>query len=78
MPSIHPRVNTVLEPRLYSAVRGLARHDGVSMSQKIRDLIGEALENYEDAGWEKVVLARRRRKPKWVSLEQAEKRLGLR
>lgn len=77
MPSVHPRVNTVLEPRLYSAVRGLANHDGVSMSQKIRDLVLEALEIYEDAGWESLVRSRQRRKAKWVTLEQAEKKLGL-
>ncbi len=78
MPSIHPRVNTVLEPRLYSAVRSLAAHDGVSMSQKIRDLVCEALETYEDAGWEDLVRARQLRKSKWVTLEQVEKKLGLR
>lgn len=78
MPSVHPRVNTVLGPRLYAAVRGLASHDGVSMSQKIRDLVSEALENYEDAGWETLVRSRRRRKAKWVTLEHVEKQLGLR
>jgi hypothetical protein len=77
MPSTNPRVNTVLEPHLYAAIKGLAEHEGVSMSQKVRDLVKEALETYEDAGWESLVLARQEREGKWHSLDEAEDQLTL-
>lgn len=49
MPTTSPRVNVVLEKPLYSSLRKLAAKDGVSLSTKVRDLIREALEEYEDA-----------------------------
>lgn len=55
MPSAHPRINTVLEPPVYEAVRRLAAQDGVSLSQKVRDLVREALDLLEDAALEEVV-----------------------
>ncbi len=51
MPTKNPRLNVVLEPSIYSTLKRLARHDGISLSLKARDLIREALENYEDAYW---------------------------
>lgn len=77
MPSTNPRINAVLEPGVYAAVKGLAEHEGVSMSQKVRDLVEEALETYEDAGWEALVQARQERKGKWHSLDEAEDQFGL-
>lgn len=77
MPSMNPRVNFVLEPQLYAVLKGLAQHDGVSMSQKVRDLVKEALETYEDAGWESLARERQRRKAKWHSLDEVEGRLPL-
>ncbi len=44
MPSRRPRVNLVLEPTLYQALRALARREGVSLSEAARRLIREALE----------------------------------
>ena len=49
MPTTSPRVNVVLERPLYRALRKLALKDGVSLSTKLRDLVREALEEYEDA-----------------------------
>jgi hypothetical protein len=48
MPAKNPRVNVVLEPPLYEALRRLARRDGTSLSLKARDLLRDALEVYED------------------------------
>ncbi len=60
MPSTHPRINTVLEPPVYETVKRLAAQDGVSLSQKVRDLVREALELLEDAVLEEVVKQRRK------------------
>ena len=49
MPTISPRVNVVLEKPLFNSLKKLAAKDGVSLSTKVRDLIREALEEYEDA-----------------------------
>lgn len=57
------------------AVKDLAEHEGVSMSQKVRDLVREALETHEDAGWESLVQARQDRKGPWHSLDQVEEQL---
>jgi predicted DNA-binding protein len=48
MPAKNPRINVVLEEPLYQRVQYLARKEGVSLSLKVRDLIKEALETYED------------------------------
>jgi len=48
MSTKNPRLNVVLEPPLYQAIRSLAQKDGVSLSLKARDLIQEALEYCED------------------------------
>jgi hypothetical protein len=48
MPSKSPRVNVVLDDRLFRNVRLLAEREGVSLSTKVRDLIKEALEIQED------------------------------
>ena len=49
MPTTNPRVNVVLEKPLFMALKKLAVKDGVSMSTKVRDLIREALEEYEES-----------------------------
>lgn len=54
MSTKNPRLNVVLEQPLYTAVRQLAKRDGVSLSLKARDLIREAIEYCEDAYWAKV------------------------
>lgn len=60
MPSTHPRINTVLEPPVYETVKRLAEQDGVSLSQKVRDLVRDALDLLEDAALEEIVNQRRR------------------
>lgn len=49
MSAKNPRVNTVLERSLYEQVRRLADMDGVSVSQKVRDLVREAFALLEDS-----------------------------
>lgn len=49
MPTTNPRVNVVLEQPLYANLQKLAKREGVSLSTKVRDLIREALEEYEDS-----------------------------
>ena len=77
MPTKNPRVNTVLEPRLYEAVERLAEAEGVSMSQKVRDLVREALDLAEDAGWEEIVSQRRKTPGKWISHAAVKRHLNL-
>ena len=48
MPAKNPRVNVVLELPLFEAVSRLAKNEGVSLSLKVRDLVREAVELYED------------------------------
>jgi hypothetical protein len=48
MPTKNPRVNVVLERPLYDTIRRLAKRDRISVSSKVRDLVGRALETEED------------------------------
>ena len=47
----NPRVMVVLEPPLFKWVKQQASRDGLSLSMKLRDLIRETYENYEDRYW---------------------------
>ena len=76
MPSMHPRINTVLEPRLYRAVKRLADRDRVSLSQKVRDLVREALELVEDAALEEIVAERRNNPAPSIPHAEVKRRLG--
>lgn len=78
MPSAHPRINTVLEPPLYKAVKRLADRDRVSLSQKIRDLVRDALELLEDATLEELVTERRKNPAPSISHAELERRLRAR
>ena len=51
MPTAHPRLNVVLEPRIYAGISQLASRLGISRSLAARDLLKEALELHEDAFW---------------------------
>ena len=51
MPTSHPRLNVVLEPRIYAGISQLASRQGISRSLAARDLLKEALELHEDAFW---------------------------
>jgi predicted DNA-binding protein len=48
MPTKNPRLNVILEKGLYSAVKDMAEHEGISKSMAVRDLVKEALELRED------------------------------
>ena len=48
MPAKNPRINVVLDNPLYKNIKYLAERDGVSLSNKARDLIKEAIEIQED------------------------------
>ena len=77
MPTKNPRVNTVLEEPLFHAVQSLAERDRVSLSQKVRDLVREALELVEDEGLETLVERRRSasRRSIWLSHDEVRRRL---
>lgn len=77
MPSSLPRISTVMEPAVYHAIERLAKKDGVSLSQKARDLLLEALELIEDSGLEAVVERRRKNKAPSLSHMEVKRRLGI-
>ena len=80
VPTKKPRVNTVLELPLFRAVERLARYDDVSLSEKVRDLVREAVELVEDERLEALALARRTgaAKRRWLSGDEVRRRLKLR
>ena len=78
MPSTHPRINTVLEPPIYKAVKRLADRDRVSLSQKVRDLVRDALELLEDAALEEVVAGRRNNPVPSIPHTEVKRRLRIR
>ena len=53
MPTKNPRLTAVLEKPLYHWLRQKAKHDGISLSLVVRDLLREAYEREEDAYWVK-------------------------
>ncbi len=58
MATKQPRLNVVLEPRLFFSIQKLSKKEGLSMSLLARDLLREALLIYEDAFWAKEATAR--------------------
>lgn len=66
-----------MDPSVYAAIERLASKDGVSMSQKTRDLIMEALELTEDAWLEQVVERRRADKRPSIPLHAVKRRFGI-
>ena len=76
MATKNPRVNTVLEPVLYTRVEALAKQEGISLSQKVRDLVRDALELAEDEGLDRLVESRRKKgKAAWVPHAMVKRRL---
>ena len=78
MPHVQPRLTAVVEKPLFLQVEGAARRDGVSLSQKVRDLLKHALELEEDRALEALVVERQRLPGKTVSLAAVKKQLKLR
>jgi len=77
MPTTLPRISTVLDRPIYEAVAMLAKRDGVSLSQKARDLLLEALELIEDAGLEAKVERRRKNVRKSIPLAEVKRRFTI-
>ena len=77
MPTPLPRISTVVERPIYEAVARLAKKDGVSLSQKARDLLLDALELIEDAGLEAIVERRRKSLGKSIPLADVKRRFGI-
>jgi hypothetical protein len=77
MPTTLPRISTVVERPIYEAVAMLAKKDGVSLSQKARDLLLEALELIEDAGLEAIVERRRKNRGESVPLAEVKRRFRI-
>ncbi len=75
MPSALPRISAVVDPGIHTAIVRLAAKDGVTMSQKARDLLVEALELVED-DWLEYVAATRR-STKTISHQGLKRRLGI-
>lgn len=59
MSAKNPRVNAVLEPRLYSALERMASRQGISLSRLIRDLVVQGLETFEDFALAELAASRR-------------------
>jgi hypothetical protein len=78
MPAKNPRINALLEPPVYRAVERMARREGVSLSQMLRDLVVRALELTEDAGLEELAERRRRTfsRAKAITAAEIRRRLG--
>ena len=77
MPTTLPRISTVVDRPIYEAVAMLAKRDGVSLSQKARDLLLEALELIEDAGLEAIVERRRKSPGKSIPLTEVKRRFRI-
>lgn len=77
MPTTLPRISTVVERPIYKAVAMLAKQDGVSLSQKARDLLLEALELVEDTGLEAIVERRRKNPGASVPLAEVKRRFRI-
>jgi hypothetical protein len=77
MPSALPRISAVVERPIYEAIELLAKKDGVSLSQKTRDLLLEALELIEDAGLEAIVERRRKNRAPAMSHAELRRRLKI-
>jgi hypothetical protein len=77
MPTTLPRISAVVDRPIYEAVAMLAKRDGVSLSQKARDLLLEALELIEDAGLEAIVERRRKSPGKSIPLTEVKRRFRI-
>jgi len=62
VPAKKHRVNLTLERPLYEALGWLARGRSASLSETARDLLGDALETYEDLALAKIAEERERTK----------------
>ena len=79
MSTKNPRVMVVLETPLQRWVQRLAKREGLSLSMKLRDLIREAYESYEDRYWSREGEKRLRgfKRSRALSHEEFWKKAGL-
>jgi len=77
MPTMLPGISTVVDRPIYEAIAMLAKKDGVSLSQKARDLLLEALKLIEDAGLEAIVERRRKNPGKTIPLAEVKRRFRI-
>jgi hypothetical protein len=77
MPTMLPRISTVVDRPIYEAIAMLAKKDGVSLSQKARDLLLEALKLIEDASLEAIVERRRKNPGKTIPLAEVKRRFRI-
>lgn len=77
MPSTLPRISTLVEPPIFNAIERLAKRDRVSLSQKARDLLLNALEIFEDEVFESLVRARMKNKTPSIPHESFWQKRGL-
>jgi class 3 adenylate cyclase len=72
------RILTVLEKPLAQRLSRLARRDGVSLSQKVRDLVRDGIERDEDADLLALAEKRRRQPARWLGHDEFWHRAGSR
>lgn len=79
MSTKNPRVMVVLESPLHRWVRRLAKVEGLSVSMKLRDLVREAYEAYEDRYWSRIGAKRLKtlKSEKLISHEEFWKKAGV-
>ena len=77
MPTLKPRISTVVERPIFEAVKKLATRDGVSVSDRARTLLLEALELEEDMALETLVTSRMKQPGRIVPSAEVGRRLGL-
>lgn len=77
MPTTHPRISTVVERPLYEAIKRLAHRDEVSISDKTRTLLLEAMELFEDTKLETLVNKRKKHSHRFYALAETRKILRI-
>jgi len=70
------RILTTLEKPLFEHVRLMAKRDGVSLSQKVRDILREAADRDEDADLAALVAERKKKRGKFHTMAEMSKRYG--
>lgn len=71
------RVLTVLEGPLFRQVSTIAKRDGLSMSQKVRDLVRDAIDRDEDADLTAIVESRIKGGGRWISHDAFWRKVGV-
>jgi hypothetical protein len=78
MPTTQPRISAVVERPLFEAVEALAERDGMSLSQKARDLLRHAVDLEEALALEGLVADRKARSRRGYPLGKVKRRYKVR